>query len=69
MSLSIAVPLIVALALVALLIVGAVLVLRDSEASKRRVEGLFRRAPKPPEAAEPGPLLPPLLVLIPRLVH
>ena len=49
MSLSIAVPLIVALALVALLSVGAVLVLRDSEASKRRVEGLFRRAPKPPK--------------------
>jgi hypothetical protein len=49
MSLSIAVPLIVALALVALLSVVAVLVLRDSEASKRRVEGLFRRAPKPPK--------------------
>ncbi|HYN03560.1 MAG TPA: hypothetical protein VE359_14015 [Vicinamibacteria bacterium] len=49
MSLSIAVPLVVALALVALLSVGAVLVLRDSEASKRRVEGLFRRAPKPPK--------------------
>jgi hypothetical protein len=49
MSLSIAVPLIVGLALVALLSVGAVLVLRDSEASKRRVEGLFRRAPKPPK--------------------
>jgi hypothetical protein len=49
MSLSIAVPLIVALALVALLSLGAVLVLRDSEAWKRRVEGLFRRAPKPPK--------------------
>jgi hypothetical protein len=49
MSLSIAVPLIVALAIVALLGVGAVLVLRDSEASKRRVKGLFRRAPKPPK--------------------
>jgi len=49
MSLSIAVPLIVALALVALLTVLAVLVLRDPEASKRRVEGLFRRAPKPPK--------------------
>lgn len=49
MSLSIAVPLIVALAIVALLSVGAVLVLRDSEASKRRVEGFFRRAPKPPK--------------------
>ena len=69
MSLSIAVPLIVALALLALLIVVAVLVLRDPEASKRRVEGLFRRAPEAPEAAGPGPLLPPLLVLTPRLVH
>ena len=49
MSLSIAIPLIVALAIVALLSVGAVLVLRDSEASKRRIEGLFRRAPKSPK--------------------
>ena len=50
MSLSIAVPLIVAGALLALLIVVAVLALRDPEASKRRVEGLFRRPPKPPKA-------------------
>jgi hypothetical protein len=49
MSLSIAVPLIVALALVALLSVVAVLALRDPEASKRWVESLFRRAPKPPK--------------------
>ena len=54
MSLSIAVPLIVALAIVALLGVGAALVLRNSEASKRRVEGLFRRAPKPPKPPGQG---------------
>ncbi len=50
MSLSIAVPLIVVGALLTLLIVVAVLALRDPEASKRRVEGLFRRAPRPPKA-------------------
>jgi hypothetical protein len=50
MSLSIALLLIVALALLALLIVVAVLVLRDPSASKRRVESLFRQAPKPPKA-------------------
>jgi hypothetical protein len=54
MSLSIVVPLIVALALLALLIVAAVLVLRDPSASKRRVEALFRRAPKPPKAPSEG---------------
>ena len=54
MSLSIAVPLIVALALVALMTVVAVLVLRDSEASKRRVEGLFRRPPQPPKPPDRG---------------
>ena len=48
MSLSIAVPLIVG-ALLALLTVVAVLARRDPEASKRRVEGFFRRAPKPPK--------------------
>jgi hypothetical protein len=49
MSLSIAVPLIVVGVFLALLTVVAVLALRDPEASKRRVEGLFRRAPKPPK--------------------
>jgi hypothetical protein len=47
MDLSIVVPLVVA---GALLVVVAALVLRDPEASKRRVEALFRRAPKPPKA-------------------
>jgi hypothetical protein len=49
MSLSIAVPLIVVGVLLALLSVVAVLALRNPEASKRRVEGLFRRALKPPK--------------------
>ena len=49
MSLSIAVPLIIGFALVALLGVVVVLALRNPEASKRRVEGIFRRAPKPPK--------------------
>ena len=31
------------------LAVGAAVALRNPEASKRRVEGLFRRAPKPPK--------------------
>lgn len=46
MSLSILVPLV---AVGALLVVAAVLVWRDPEASKRRVEGLFRRPPRPPK--------------------
>ncbi len=50
MSLSIAVPLVVAIALVALLIVVAALVLRDPAASKRRVEALFRRPRRPSKA-------------------
>ena len=50
MSLSIAVLLIVALALLAVLIALAVLVFRDPSASKRRMEGFFRQAPKPPKA-------------------
>ena len=49
MSLSIALPLIVVGALFAILIVVAVLTLRNPEASKRRVEGLFRRTPKAPK--------------------
>jgi hypothetical protein len=49
MSLSIVVPLIVVGVLAALLVVLAVLALRDPEASKRRVEGLFRRTPKAPK--------------------
>jgi len=54
MSLSIALILTVAFALLALLIVVAVLALRDPEASKRRVERLFRQAPKPPKAPGQG---------------
>jgi len=50
MDLSIVVPLVIVGALLALLVVVAALVLRDPEASKRRVEGFFRRAPKPPKA-------------------
>jgi len=49
MSLSIAVPFIVVGGLIALLILVAVLALRDPEASTRWVEGIFRRAPKPPK--------------------
>jgi hypothetical protein len=37
-------------AVVALLLVAGVMVRRDPEAAKRRVEALFRRAPKPPRA-------------------
>jgi hypothetical protein len=40
----------VAGAILALLVVAVALVVRDPEASKRRVEALFRRAPKPPKA-------------------
>jgi len=50
MSLSIVVTLVAVGALVALLVVVAVLALRDKEASKRRVEALFRKPPKPPKA-------------------
>ena len=50
MTLSIAVPLVLAGALLALLIVAVVLAWRHPEASRRRVEALFRRAPKPPKA-------------------
>jgi hypothetical protein len=45
----ISVPLVVAGALLALLIVVAALALRDPEASKRLVLGLFRRTPRPPK--------------------
>ena len=69
MSLSIAVPLIVAVALLAL----AVVVARARAARPRGLEAPGRGAssggPEAAEAAGPGPLLPPLLVLIPRLVH
>jgi hypothetical protein len=44
------VVLVVAVALLALLLAVAVVVLRDPEASKRRVLALFRRAPRPPKA-------------------
>lgn len=47
MSLPIVV-LVAAGALVALVLAVAVVVLRDPDASKRRVEALFRRAPRPP---------------------
>jgi hypothetical protein len=50
MNLSLALALAVVGALLALLVVVAVLALRAPEASKRRVEALFRRAPKPPKA-------------------
>jgi predicted outer membrane lipoprotein len=53
MTLSIAVPLLVVGVLLALAVVVAALALRHPEASKRRVEGLFRRAPRPAKA--PGP--------------
>jgi hypothetical protein len=46
MSLSIVVTLVAAGALLA---VVAFLVLRDPEATKRRVEALFRKPPKPPK--------------------
>jgi hypothetical protein len=46
MSLSILVPLV---ALGFLVVVVAFLALRDPEASKRRVEALFRKPPKPPK--------------------
>ena len=54
MSLSIAIPLIVVGTLLVLLIVVAVLVLRDPLASRRRVEGFFRQPPKPPKAPGQG---------------
>ena len=50
MNLSLAIPLVVGGALLALLVVLAVIVLRDPEASKRRVEALFRRERKPAKA-------------------
>ena len=50
MSQSMVVTLVVAGALVALLVVVAVLVLRDPVTSKRRVEALFRKPRKPPKS-------------------
>jgi hypothetical protein len=52
MSQSMVVTLVVVGALVALLVVAAVLALRDPAASRRRVEGLFRKPRKP--ARPPG---------------
>jgi hypothetical protein len=52
MDLSIVVPLVVAGALLALL-AGVAVALRNAEAAKRRVEALFRRAPKPPKPPDP----------------
>jgi flagellar basal body-associated protein FliL len=54
MSLSILLLLIVAGVLLALVVALAVFVLRDPEASKRRVEGIFRRPPRPPKAPGTG---------------
>jgi hypothetical protein len=53
MNLSLAIPLVVVGALLGLLLL-VVLALRTPEASKRRVEALFRRAPKPPKAPGQG---------------
>jgi hypothetical protein len=53
MSQSMVVTLVVLGALVALLVVAAVLALRDPAASRRRVEALFRKPRKPPQP--PGP--------------
>jgi hypothetical protein len=51
MSQPIAIALVVVAAALALLVVGvAVLVRRDPEAAKGRVEALFRRPPKAPRA-------------------
>jgi len=50
MSLSIILLLVVSGALLALVVVAAVLAFRDPEASRRRVEALFRRTPKAPKA-------------------
>jgi len=50
MNLSLAIPLFVGGAILALLVAFAVLVLRDPEVWKRRVEAPFRRAPKPAKA-------------------
>ena len=52
MSLSITL-LIVAGAILLLAVAAGALVLRHPDASKRRVEAVFRRAPKPPKP--PGP--------------
>lgn len=49
MSLSILVPL---AAVGALVVVAAFLVLRDPEASRRRVEALFRKPAKPPRSPD-----------------
>jgi hypothetical protein len=50
MSLWIALLLVSVGVVVALLVVAGVMVRRDPEAAKRRVEALFRRTPKPPKA-------------------
>jgi len=44
--------LVVAGAILLLLVAAGALVWRDPEASRRRVEALFRRAPKPPRAPD-----------------
>jgi hypothetical protein len=54
MSLSILLLLIAAGVLLALVVALAVFVLRDPEASKRRVEAIFRRPPRPPKAPGTG---------------
>ena len=50
MTLSIAVILVAVGGLLALLVVLAILARRDPAASKRRVEALFRKPPKPPKS-------------------
>jgi hypothetical protein len=49
MSLPIVVTLVAVGALLALVVLVAALALRDPAASKRRIEALFRRPPKPPK--------------------
>jgi len=51
MSLSI-ILLVVAGAVLVLAVAGGFLILRDPEATRRRVEGIFRRAPKPAKAPD-----------------
>jgi hypothetical protein len=50
MSLWITLLLVAVGAVVALLVVAGVMVRRNPEAARRRVEALFRRAPRPPRA-------------------
>jgi len=49
---SLSILLTVAGAILVLVVAAGAVVLRDPEASKRRVEALFRRAPKPPRSPD-----------------